>query len=78
VVLRPGQTADAETLRGFCREALASYKVPRHLFVVDAAAVPRTGTGKVEKPALRAAAEALIARAAVSDQRSADSQKVSG
>jgi fatty-acyl-CoA synthase len=62
VVLRPQQAAGAEELRSFCREALASYKVPRHLFVVDAAAVPRTGTGKVEKAALRRAAEALIAR----------------
>ncbi|MGH7789858.1 MAG: class I adenylate-forming enzyme family protein, partial [Candidatus Binatia bacterium] len=53
VVLRPLQAAAAEELRSFCREALASYKVPRHLFVVDAAAVPRTGTGKVEKAALR-------------------------
>lgn len=61
VVLRPGQTATAETLREFCRAELASYKVPRHVFVVDADAVPRTGTGKVEKPALRRAAEALIA-----------------
>ncbi len=61
VVLRAGQAEDAAALRAFCREALASYKVPRHVFVVDAAAVPRTGTGKVEKPALRRAAEALIA-----------------
>lgn len=63
VVLRPAGEATAEVLRDFCRAELASYKVPRHLFVVDAAAVPRTGTGKVEKPALRRAAEALIAAA---------------
>ena len=61
VVLRGGGGADAAALREFCRAELASYKVPRHLFVVEAAAVPRTGTGKVEKPALRRAAEALIA-----------------
>jgi fatty-acyl-CoA synthase len=62
IVLRPGQRATPDDLLGFCRAALASYKVPRHLFVVGAAAVPRTGTGKVEKAALRRAAEALIAR----------------
>lgn len=62
VVLRPDQRIEADALRSFCREALASYKVPRFLFVVAAADVPRTGTGKVEKAALRRAAEALIAR----------------
>lgn len=61
VVLRGDAPADGDALRDFCRAELASYKVPRHVFVVDAAAVPRTGTGKVEKPALRRAAEALIA-----------------
>jgi fatty-acyl-CoA synthase len=61
VVLRPSHEASADALRDFCRAELASYKVPRHVFVVDAAAVPRTGTGKVEKPALRRAVEALIA-----------------
>ncbi len=63
VVLRQSNAASADALREFCRVELASYKVPRHIFVVDAAAVPRTGTGKVEKPALRRAAEALIAAA---------------
>lgn len=65
VVLRGGASAGAEALRDFCRAELASYKVPRHLFIVDAAAVPRTGTGKVEKPALRRAAEALIASTSI-------------
>jgi len=62
VVLRPHQQTSAEDLRTFCREALASYKVPRHLFVVGEGEVPRTATGKVEKAALRRAAEALVAR----------------
>ncbi|MFN8641439.1 MAG: AMP-binding protein [Candidatus Binatia bacterium] len=63
VVLRPGQAATAEALREQCQAELASYKVPRRVLVVDAEAVPRTGTGKVEKSALRRAAEALIAGA---------------
>ena len=62
VVLRPNQPAGADELRAFCRQALASYKVPRHLFVVGETEVPRTATGKVEKAALRRAAEALLAR----------------
>lgn len=62
VVLRPNQVAAVEALRGYCRDTLASYKVPRHLFVVSEADVPRTATGKVEKAALRRTAEALLAR----------------
>jgi len=61
VVLEDGATADAEALRAFCRTALASYKVPRHVFVVAESQVPRTGTGKIEKPALRTMAQARLA-----------------
>ncbi len=57
VVLEPGARADADALRAFCRDTLASYKVPREVFVIAEADVPRTGTGKVEKPALRTLAE---------------------
>jgi len=57
VVPRPGETADPAALTEFLRTALASYKVPRHVFVIDEAAVPRTTTGKIEKPALRREAE---------------------
>lgn len=53
VVLAPGAEASSDALLGFCRERLASYKVPRHLFVIDAEAVPWTASGKVEKGALR-------------------------
>ncbi len=60
VVLRPDSATAAEALRAFCGESLASYKVPRYVFVVAASEVPRTATGKVEKAALRRAAEALI------------------
>ena len=60
VVLYPNQGATADDLRAFCREQLASYKVPRHIFLIDEGAVPRTGTGKVEKRALRTVAEARV------------------
>src|SRR5205807_1388165 len=63
VVLAPGRAADAEALRAFCRASLASYKVQRHVFVVEEAALPRTGTGKIEKAALRRAAAARLAGA---------------
>ncbi len=57
VVARPGEEPDPAALADFVRAALASYKVPRHVFVIDEAAVPRTATGKIEKPALRREAE---------------------
>lgn len=57
VVARPGEAPDPAALADFVRAALASYKVPRHVFVIDEAAVPRTATGKIEKPALRREAE---------------------
>ena len=53
VVLRPDAQTDAPGLIAFCKRTLASYKVPRHVFVIDDDVVPRTGTGKIAKPALR-------------------------
>jgi fatty-acyl-CoA synthase len=63
VVLRTGASASPAELRAFCKETLASYKVPRQLFLIDDADLPRTGTGKIEKPALRRLAEARLASA---------------
>ena len=61
VVLRGGAAVDADALRAFCRASLASYKIPRHVFVIADADLPRTGTGKIEKAALRRVAEARVA-----------------
>ena len=61
VVLRDDARATAEELRAFCRDALASYKVPRHVLVIADAELPRTATGKIEKAALRRTAEARVA-----------------
>jgi fatty-acyl-CoA synthase len=58
VVPAPGAATDADALRAFCRDTLASYKVPRDILFIAERDVPRTGTGKVEKPALRAVAVA--------------------
>jgi long-chain acyl-CoA synthetase len=54
VALVDGVVADAsleETLRAYCREQLAGYKVPRSIEFVDE--LPTTGTGKVQKAKLR-------------------------
>jgi acyl-CoA synthetase (AMP-forming)/AMP-acid ligase II len=60
VVLHPGGRATPEELEAFCRSAMASYKVPRHVFLVDQGELPVTGTGKIEKAALRRAATARV------------------
>ena len=43
--------ATTDDLIAFCREAIAGYKVPRHLVAVDE--VPRSAMGKVDKAAAR-------------------------
>ena len=45
---------DLEELRGWCRETMANFKVPRHFRVVDA--LPMNASGKVLKVELRAGA----------------------
>lgn len=52
VRLHDGQTADADSLREFCRERLNPIQVPKHFhFVTDA--LPRTVTGKMQKAQVR-------------------------
>jgi fatty-acyl-CoA synthase len=51
VQLKGGVTATAEELRGFCRDQIAHYKVPRYIKVVDS--FPMTVTGKIQKFVMR-------------------------
>jgi len=51
VVRRPGADLDADDVRGYVKDNLASYKVPRAVEFVDE--LPRTATGKVLKRVLR-------------------------
>jgi len=51
VVLREGGKASAEELRAACRERLAGFKVPREIRFFPE--LPRTGSGKISKRALR-------------------------
>ncbi len=48
VVPRPEASPDSEDLRAWCRERMASYKVPRRWVRVDT--LPRNAMGKVVKP----------------------------
>jgi benzoate-CoA ligase family protein len=56
VVLRPGATTTSDELRVFVRERLAPHKVPREVRLVSHLA--RTGSGKIDRSALRLAATA--------------------
>ncbi len=49
-----------DDLLAFCRERLASYKVPRHVFFRREDELPAAGSGKVLKERLRAEATALV------------------
>jgi fatty-acyl-CoA synthase len=51
VVPRAGASLDEETIRAFCREQVAHYKVPRYVRIV--ADFPTTVTGKVQKFQIR-------------------------
>src|SRR5690606_17639993 len=63
VVPVQGASVDGEELRGYVRAALAGYKVPDHVVVVDE--LPRSAaTLKVQKHALRERSRELLATAA--------------
>jgi fatty-acyl-CoA synthase len=53
VEMRADATPDAAAITAFCRERLASYKVPTRLAFRAAGEFPRTPTGKIHKPGLR-------------------------
>ncbi|WP_037623651.1 acyl-CoA synthetase [Streptomyces aureus] len=52
VVLRPGSRADRHDILGHLTGRLAKYKIPKSLVVTDT--LPRTASGKIVKPAVRA------------------------
>jgi fatty-acyl-CoA synthase len=51
VKLAPGETADEEEIRAFCRGQIAHFKIPRYIRFVDE--FPMTVTGKVQKFLIR-------------------------
>ena len=56
VTLKPGETATAEEIIGYCRDNLAHFKAPRTVIFTD---LPKTSTGKVQKFKLRDRASAI-------------------
>ncbi|GAB2831564.1 AMP-binding protein [Comamonas piscis] len=55
VIVKTGQSLDAEALRSYCKGRVAHYKVPRYIEFVEA--FPMTVTGKIQKFKIR---EAMI------------------
>jgi fatty-acyl-CoA synthase len=53
VEIRADADPDAAAITAFCRERLASYKVPTRFAFRAAGEFPRTPTGKIHKPGLR-------------------------
>jgi fatty-acyl-CoA synthase len=60
VVLQPGAVLTEEELRGFARERLAGFKVPKGATFV--AELPKTATGKIQKYVLRGGRSAVAAQ----------------
>jgi len=53
VVLKPGQQAAPNELSEFCRRHIAGFKIPRSFEFVEA--LPKTGSGKIQKAGIREA-----------------------
>jgi fatty-acyl-CoA synthase len=51
VKLKEGASATEEEIRAYCRDQIATYKIPRYVLFVDA--FPMTVTGKIQKFILR-------------------------
>ncbi len=58
VVPKRGSSPAGEEIIAWCRQEMANYKVPRQVVLVEA--LPLNAVGKVVKPDLRAAAQALV------------------
>jgi benzoate-CoA ligase family protein len=65
VVPAKGATVDPDALVGYCRERLAAYKRPRQVLVVDD--LPKTGTGKLRRFAVRELARQRLSTPAASE-----------
>lgn len=69
VTLKPGESADAEEIREFCRGKIAHYKVPRYVKLTGE--FPMTVTGKIQKFRMREMAVAELGLHAASEIRTA-------
>lgn len=49
IELKQGETCTKQEVRKLCREHVARFKIPRHIWFVEAKDWPLTGTGKIQK-----------------------------
>lgn len=61
IITHDGNPLSDEILRAYCKEALASYKIPKHFLAIAESEIPKTGSGKIEKAGLRKLAATLLA-----------------
>jgi acyl-CoA synthetase (AMP-forming)/AMP-acid ligase II len=57
VTLKPGATIGADALKEFCRDRIATFKIPKHIEIWDE--LPKGATGKILK---RAVIDTMVAR----------------
>lgn len=57
IELKEGESCSKQEIRNLCRERVARFKIPRHIWFVEASEWPLTGTGKIQKFKLQAIAE---------------------
>ena len=57
IELKPNQQWDGDQATQWCKDSLASFKVPKYYFFES---IPRTSTGKIQKYVLREKAKKLI------------------
>jgi fatty-acyl-CoA synthase len=62
IVPEPGAVPDPAELIALCKEKLARFKVPRHVYVLEPGDLPTTPTGKVQKFRLAQRAASIIAQ----------------
>ncbi|HWL11681.1 MAG TPA: AMP-binding protein [Ureibacillus sp.] len=51
IILKEGQQATEEDIKGFCQGKISRYKIPRYIFFIDS--YPMTASGKIQKFKLR-------------------------
>ena len=66
VCLAPGERADEDEIRAYCRGQIAHFKIPRYVRFVDE--FPMTVTGKVQKFIIR---DRMMAELALAEARTA-------
>ena len=67
VILAPGTSATPDSLTAEAKQVLSAFKVPETWRIADPDDIPRTGTGKVDKDALRRFVEGGVVEGAVAD-----------